>query len=197
MEVSQQTAINSKVDLLVSYVFSGTKARFFKWVRIFGSETESTMLMATMPVDEQATYSAPLKAVLVNVQTKRPEQPVPAVSTTTSVATLQKVEPLTETEVGGIRLVPKQVLDGRVEMLVPAEFGPMSDEMIRVKYPSTGRPNEILSDESGGVNLAFTYSPQKVTPETLPQMYAAMDRLFHANKNTEWHASELTAVSVR
>ena len=153
--------IDGKTDILVSAETQGTGGRFFNWTRLRGDQSRTIVLQALMPFDEQATYSKPFKEILQTAQFEH----TGAQPETATASGLDSV--LTETEVGGVKLVPKKFLDGRIEMLAPADFGPMSDEMIRTKYPSASRPGEILSDESGAVNLAFTYSPQQVSPDSL------------------------------
>ena len=188
------TSINGRTDLLMSFEHPESQGQVFNWCRIFGDESQVTVLTASMPVDEKAKYSEPFKTLLQNVQVRDSQ----AMAQEDQTVTQSSVEPLLETEVDGIKLVPNKFLGGRIEMLIPASFTPMSDEMARLKYPSGNRPSEILTDESGGVNLAFTYSPQAITPDQLGQMHDSMDRLLRSmNKQADWHASEVTTMNGR
>lgn len=192
--------IGGKTDILTSTEVQLKNGRYFRWTRLRGNEWGTTTLRARMPFDEQATYSEPFKQILENAQFGLPgsnqeEETVPA---TESVAGTESTVSLSETEVDGIRLVPKKFLDGRIEMLVPASFAPMSDEMARLKYPSANRPSEILTNETGSVNLSFTYSKQVVAPSQLGNMHKSMDQLFHSiHKTAEWHNSGLKTIKNR
>jgi len=188
------TEIDGTTDLLFSVETQGTGGRFFGWTRIWGHDSWSIVVQSKMRFEDQETYSAPFKELLQNAQFGSPdsnqeEEIVPGTEPTVS---------LTETEVNGIRLVPKKFLDGRIEMLAPASFAPMSDEMARLKYPTANRPSEILTNEAGSVNLSFTYSKQVVAPSQLGEMYKSMDQMFHSiHKTAEWHNSGLKTINNR
>ena len=186
--------MNGHTEQFMSFKHPEAKNEMFKWCYIFGDPSQGTMLTASMTVDEVAKYSEPLRTVLQNVQIRDP-QVLAAKDETTSQST---TEPLQETKVNGIRLVPKKFLQGRIEMLVPASFSPMSDEMAQLKYPSGNRPSEILTNETGSINVAFTYSKQVVAPNQLGQMHKSMDQLFRTiHKTAEWHNSGLKTLNNR
>lgn len=42
-------------------------------------------------------------------------------------------------------------------MMLPKDFVPMSPDIARKKYPSEQRPETILTDETGTINLMFQY----------------------------------------
>ncbi len=186
--------IGGKTDILSSAEVQLKTGRFFRWTRLRGNEWGTTTVRARMPFDEQATYSEPFKQILENAQFGPPgsneeEEIVPDTESKVS---------LSETEVDGISLVPKKFLDGRIEMLVPASFAPMSEEMAKLKYPTANRPSEILTNDAGSVNLSFTYSKQVVAPNQLGEMHQSMDRLFRTiHKTAEWHNSGLKTINNR
>jgi hypothetical protein len=66
------------------------------------------------------------------------------------------------------RLETRQLLGGRVELLVPAGFTTMTREMIQVKYPNRKPPQFALSDERAATNVALTWSETKATQATMP-----------------------------
>lgn len=57
----------------------------------------------------------------------------------------------------------EKIYANKVEILIPKEFKPMSDQMARSKYPSSNRPNLIYTDEDGAVNVAFNHTQNKAT----------------------------------
>ena len=44
-----------------------------------------------------------------------------------------------------------------ITMMLPKDFVPMSPDIARKKYPSEQRPETILTDETGTINLMFQY----------------------------------------
>ena len=54
----------------------------------------------------------------------------------------------------------RQMLGGRVELATPSELSPMTDEMKKVKYPTSNPPQEVLTDERGAVNVAGSMRPK-------------------------------------
>ena len=44
-----------------------------------------------------------------------------------------------------------------ITMMLPRDFVPMSPDIARKKYPSEQRPETILTDETGTINLMFQY----------------------------------------
>lgn len=54
-----------------------------------------------------------------------------------------------------------------ISMLVPRNFVPMTKEAVKIKYPSEHRPETILTDETGTINLMFQYMEGEVDSETI------------------------------
>lgn len=76
-------------------------------------------------------------------------------------------------------LVKIEALNGRVSILAPKNFGPMSKEILELKYPSSRRPTEVLSDVTGGVSLAFNYTNNRMQPGKIKEAQIAMSKMFH------------------
>ncbi|MBT8486112.1 MAG: hypothetical protein HKO59_12645, partial [Phycisphaerales bacterium] len=97
-----------------------------------------------------------------------------------------------------IPLRPADFLDGRLRLLVPAEFHPMSPELIRIKYPSARRPQEVLSNDDGTVTIAVSHTPTRVTPTQLPSLFRMMSsQLEQANPRARWFQSETGTINGR
>lgn len=60
-------------------------------------------------------------------------------------------------------LEKKTVLKNKVEILIPKDFEIMSDEIMRLKYPSERRPTLVYSDKTTGINVAFNHTTNKAT----------------------------------
>ncbi|MBQ3164631.1 MAG: hypothetical protein IJC02_08870 [Lachnospiraceae bacterium] len=54
-----------------------------------------------------------------------------------------------------------------ISMMIPDTFAPMEKEAIKIKYPSEHRPETILTDETGTVNLMFQYMEGDVDSSTI------------------------------
>lgn len=54
-----------------------------------------------------------------------------------------------------------------ISMMVPRNFVPMTQEAAKIKYPSEHRPETILTDETGTINLMFQYMEGEVDSETI------------------------------
>ena len=66
-----------------------------------------------------------------------------------------------------VKLEKKTILGDRVEALIPADFEVMSEELMRVKYPSERRPTLVYTDKSAGVNVAFNHTSSRATQAQL------------------------------
>jgi len=65
-----------------------------------------------------------------------------------------------------VKLEKKTFLDNKIELMVPADFKPMTEEMLNTKYANTRqKPALILTDEDGEVNIIINHLPQPITPE--------------------------------
>jgi hypothetical protein len=60
-----------------------------------------------------------------------------------------------------------KLLDGKLELMVPARLSPMTDAMWSLKYGNRKKPDLALSDPDGEVNLVGTLTPQTATEEHL------------------------------
>jgi hypothetical protein len=66
-----------------------------------------------------------------------------------------------------IELEKKQILNDKVEILLPKNFGIMPEDMLKLKYPSTNRPTLVYSDEDGAVNIAFNYTTNRASQQQI------------------------------
>ncbi len=83
---------------------------------------------------------------------------------------------------GQIKLDKKiSLLDNKVEILAPKELSKMSDEMWTLKYHTLPRPELVLTDENGEINLLVDLTQQ---PAAENQIAAYKDfRISNLKKN--------------
>lgn len=83
------------------------------------------------------------------------------------------------------RLLAKET----ISMMLPENFKPMSMEIARIKYPSEQRPETILTDETGTINLLFQYMEGEENNATIEkfrnQIWGMMKRVNPGIKEME------------
>ena len=61
------------------------------------------------------------------------------------------------------------LLDNKVTLLAPKGLTQMTEEMVAVKYPDhANKPNWVLTDEEGKVNLAYSYTKTEIDDNGIP-----------------------------
>lgn len=96
----------------------------------------------------------------------------------------------------GIRILGKWIYFERrflageaVSMMVPEKFSTLSPEIAKIKYPSEQRPETILTDETGTINLMLQYMDGEVENETIEtfrnQIFGVMKRVNPGIKEQE------------
>ena len=68
-----------------------------------------------------------------------------------------------------IELEKKSLLNDQVELKVPKDFGIMSEELMKLKYPSERRPTLVYSNASGSINLALNHTQSEATQQLIPE----------------------------
>jgi len=95
-------------------------------------------------------------------------------------------------------LAKRALLDGKLSLLVPASFKHMSEEMLRVKYPSERRPTTVLTNPEGTVNVAVNHTQNSLRPAQLSEAHAAMDQMFrNMYPSAKWNQSEVVTINGR
>lgn len=95
-------------------------------------------------------------------------------------------------------LEERNFLGGKVAMLVPTDFAPMDEEMLRIKYPMERRPTEVVTNQSGSFNVAFNHTTNRVQPEQLEQAHASITKMFHNRyPSATWYRDEMTEIDGR
>ncbi len=83
--------------------------------------------------------------------------------------------------------VRRTALNGKVSLLVPVGFAEMPEDVVSVKYPSSRRPTEVLSDPTGAISLAFNHTQSHMAPSAVQAAHPLMSgQLKNAFPNPEW-----------
>ena len=97
-----------------------------------------------------------------------------------------------------IDLETKSLLNDKVELKVPQEFDIMSEELMKIKYPSERRPTLVYSNESGGINVALNLTQNQASQQLIP---AYKDNFVQTFKNlypsAEWKDSGVKTINGR
>lgn len=92
-----------------------------------------------------------------------------------------------EMTIGTARLVPKKLLGGKFEILVPEGFKEMDQAMIQTKYPAENRPNFVLTNDDGTINIAINHTQSRVAPSQLRQLHQQLDTsIRQAQPQAQW-----------
>ena len=87
-----------------------------------------------------------------------------------------------------------------ITMMLPKDFVPMPPEIARMKYPSEHRPETILTEETGSVNLMFQYMDGEVDNTTIEifrnQVFGMMKRVNSGIKEREMGAVDVAGVRI-
>ena len=85
-------------------------------------------------------------------------------------------------------------------MMLPEKFELMNEDIARRKYPSEHRPELIMTDETGTVNLMFQYMEGEVTDETVEalrnQVFGMMKRVNPGIKEQEIGTMQISGKTV-
>lgn len=81
--------------------------------------------------------------------------------------------------VHAVEITEIEALNGKVTIQAPKGFGPMSTEMRELKYPASRRPTEVLSDQTGGVTLAFNHTNNPILPSQIKEAHKSISKMFH------------------
>lgn len=94
----------------------------------------------------------------------------------------------------------RKLANDTVVMMLPTNFVPMNLEAARLKYPSEHRPETILTDETGTVNLMFQYMNGEVTNTTIEvfrnQIFGMMKRVNPGMKEREMGTVNVTGKQI-
>ena len=98
----------------------------------------------------------------------------------------------------GTVLERTQLLDNKIEMLLPEGFEPMERELVEQKYPGPKAPTLVYSDDRGTVNIAVNHTKDRVSAVQLPFAHIFFVAVFKSQfPSAKWFRNELTTINGR
>ena len=92
----------------------------------------------------------------------------------------------------------RSVLGGRVTLLIPRGFEPMSTELLVRKYPSANRPNLVYSNSATTINVALEHTAHHLPATQLAAAHQSIRSTFQQMyPSAEWFRSEIRAINGR
>ncbi len=124
-----------------------------------------------------------------------------------TVQSVTKVDSEERTIDTGIRILGKWIYferrslaNEKISMMVPKDFVPMSLEIAKVKYPSEQRPETILTDETGSINIMFNYMDGEVDNANIEsfrnQIFGMMKRVNPGIKQLEMGRADVAGKQI-
>lgn len=97
-----------------------------------------------------------------------------------------------------IALETKSLLNDKVELKIPEDFDIMSEDLMKIKYPSENRPNLVYSNESGGINVALSLTQNKASQESIPTLVETFVSTFKSvYPSADWKGSGVKSINGR
>lgn len=94
-----------------------------------------------------------------------------------------------------VELISTVLLDGKIELAIPTAFEIMSEERMKIKYPSAQRPSLVYTNESGEINVALNYTESPANPQLLPAYKDNFVQTFERMHPTaDWRGSGLQSI---
>lgn len=83
-----------------------------------------------------------------------------------------------------IELEAKALLDNKIELKIPKDFGIMDEEMLKLKYPSERRPTLVYTNESGTINVALNHIQSRADQTVIAAYKETFVKTFKASYPT-------------
>jgi hypothetical protein len=97
-----------------------------------------------------------------------------------------------------IELETKTLLNGKISLKIPKTFEIMSEEMLKLKYPSQRRPTLVYTNESGEINVALNLTESKAS-QNIISIYK--DKFVETFKNSypsaDWKNKDVKVINGR
>jgi len=99
--------------------------------------------------------------------------------------------------VSTIDLEKKSLLNDKVELKIPSAFQVMSDEILKIKYPSENRPELVYTNESGGINVALSLTANSASQESLSEVVDQFTTVFKSASAIDWKGEGVNTINDR
>lgn len=97
---------------------------------------------------------------------------------------------------GETALVEQRFFENKVKILVPTDFTQMTEEVLRLKYPTDNRPTLALSNDEASITVNLNHTNSAVQPSQITEAHKQVDQAFHnLYPSAEWFRSEVTDIN--
>jgi hypothetical protein len=95
-------------------------------------------------------------------------------------------------------LKPTTILSGKVNLLMPADFQPMSREALLRKYTRAYPPEIVYANANATVSVAISHTPVPLRPDQIGEALKGLKGEFErVAQPTDWYRSEVAIVNGR
>lgn len=95
-----------------------------------------------------------------------------------------------------INLKTKSLLNDNVEIMIPEGFKIMSEEMLKLKYPSANRPTIVYTNDSGSINVALNLTISSASQDLIPQFKEALQNTFRqVYPSAKWKGNGINTIN--
>jgi len=92
----------------------------------------------------------------------------------------------------------KSLLGNRLELKVPKGFDIMSEELMKLKYPSERRPTLVYSNDSGAINVALNLTENKASQAQMDAYKGMMVQTFtNMYPSAKWESNGVKEINGR
>lgn len=122
---------------------------------------------------------------------------VAACSNSPAKHTVREILPSKEFTVGQEKIIleAKNLLNNKVQVLIPKTFVVMPEEMAKLKYPSEKRPSLIYTSEDGSVNIAVNHTDTRTSDDQIDQYKQGLKKLLaDMHPTAAWYSDEVLKI---
>jgi hypothetical protein len=92
----------------------------------------------------------------------------------------------------------KTLLGGKVSLLMPSDFAPMGEELMRRKYPSSYRPGLVFTNKATTINVALDHTVHALPANQLAAAYESMrSAMKNMHPSAAWFRQEIRRINGR
>ena len=92
----------------------------------------------------------------------------------------------------------RDLIKNKVSVLVPKAFNDLDLENLRRKYPNENRPDIVLSNSDGTINLTFAHKPNRLRPDQLELALGSISTGFRKlYPSATWYREEIVNINSR
>ena len=103
---------------------------------------------------------------------------------------------LTSAFTASTKLNTKSLLNDKIELKIPSDFDIMSEELMKLKYPSERRPTLVYSNATGGINVALNLTQNPASQNQIPAYQENFVQTFkNLYPSAEWKSNGVKEVN--